>query len=237
MKANKVSLIISSLLVTVLTVAPVWAKTSLPNINDEGMELVKSTRTTTIYADPGTNLGIYKRIWLKDATVAFKKNWQRNQNRHATRGGAFRVKDSDMQRIRQDVATLFREVFTAELINGGYELVDQPGDDVLIVKPAIVDLDVIAPDIQAPGRAYSYSESAGEMTLVLDLYDSVTNDKIVTSRDRKRDYRKGYLEWRTSVNNRATEKRLMSAWARGFRKALDDARALVTNAASVTAPS
>ncbi len=235
MKARRISLLISSLLVAVLAMSPVWAKSNLPNVNDEGMELIKSTRTTTIYADPGADLGIYKRIWLKDATVAFKKNWQRNQNRNATRGGAFRVKDSDMARIRKDVATLFREVFTAELTDGGYQLVEQPGEDVLIVQPAIVDLDVIAPDIQAAGRAFSYSESAGEMTLVLDLYDSVTNDKIVTSRDRKKDYRKGYLEWRTSVNNRATEKRLMSAWARGFRAALDDARASVTSSASVTA--
>jgi len=66
------------------------------------------------------------------------------------------------------------------------------------------------------------------MTLVLELYDSLTNDKIVTARDRKRDYRKGYLQWRTSVNNRAVAKRMMSSWARAFREALDDARASVT---------
>ncbi len=228
MKARNVALILSSLLVASLAVSPVWAKKNLPSINDEGMELIKDTKTATIYADPGADLGIYKRIWLQDVSVAFKKDWQRNQNRNSTRGGAFRVKDSDMARIKQEIATLFKDVFTSQLVAGGYELVDQPGEDVLIVKPAIVNLDVIAPDLMNAGRAYSYSQSAGEMTLELDLYDSLTNDKIVTVRDRKRDFRKGYLEWRTSVNNRAVAKRMITSWAKAFTDALDDARASVT---------
>ena len=95
-----------------LVASPVWAKQDLPAVNEEGMELVKDTRMTTIYADAGADLGIYKRIWLEDASVAFKKNWQRDQNRY-TRSASMRVRDSDVERIQQDVASLFREVFTA----------------------------------------------------------------------------------------------------------------------------
>jgi len=227
MKANRVSLIISSLLVGVLSVSPALAKKSLPAVNDEGMELIKDTKYTTIYADPGADLGIYNQVWLQDASVAFKKNWLRDQNRHR-RSNTNRVRDSDVERIKQDVATLFREVFTAELIDGNYKLVEQAGEDVLIIRPAIVDLDVIAPDLMTAQRTSTYSESAGEMTLELELYDSLTNDKIVTARDRKRDYQRGYVEWRTSVNNRATAKRMMSSWARAFKEQLDDARSSVT---------
>jgi len=227
MKARKTLFIVAGLFLIALASTPVWAKKDLPAVNDDGMELIKDTKYTTIYADPGADLGVYKQIWLQDASVAFKKNWLRDQNRH-TRSTTQRVRDSDVERILLDVATLFREVFTAELVDGGYELVDQAGEDVLIVKPAIVDLDVIAPDIRTVNRSQTYSESAGEMTLELELYDSLTNDKIVTARDRKRDFRHGYLEWRTSVNNRATAKRMMSSWARAFREQLDDARSSVT---------
>jgi len=227
MKARHVSLIVSGLLVATLSASPVWAKKSLPAVNDEGMELIKDTKYSTIYADPGVDLSIYKQILLQDASVAFKKNWLRDQNRHR-RSNTNRVRDSDVERIKQDVATLFREVFTAELVDGGYNLVEQAGEDVLIVKPAIVDLDVFAPDLMTAQRTATYSESAGEMTLVLELYDSLTNDKIVTARDRKRDYQRGYVEWRTSVSNRATAKRMMSSWARAFREQLDDARSSVT---------
>lgn len=220
MKFSKVLFVSAVLLLSMAVALPVLAKKSLPEVNDEGMELVKNSKMTTIYADANADLGIYNRIWLKDATVAFKKNWQRDQNRNT----AMRVQTKDMVKIQQDVASLFNEVFTKELLEGGYELVEEAGDDVLIVVPAIVDLDVIAPDIQRASRTNSYSDSAGEMTLNLELFDSVTNDKIAKATDRKRDYDRGYLEWRTSVNNRSVAKRFMTTWAESLRSVLDDAK-------------
>lgn len=220
MHSNKFLFVILAVAFALATSSPAWAKKSLPAINDEGMELVKDTKMTTVYADPGADLSSYDRIWLHDATVAFKKNWQRDQNR----SNHFKVRTKDMEQIQEDVATLFREVFTQELLDGGYEMAEEIGEDVLIVKPAIVDLDVIAPDVQRTSRNYSYSESAGEMTLNLELFDSLTDDKIARATDRKRDYRRGYMEWRTSVSNRSDARRMMTSWAKAMRSALDEAR-------------
>ena len=220
MNSNKFLYAFLAVLFALATISPVLAKKSLPAVNDEGMELVKDSDLATVYADPGADLSIYNRIWLQDATVAFKKNWQRDQNR----ANRFKVRTEDMDRIQEDVATLFREVFTEELLDGGYELAEEIGDDVLLVKPGIVDLDVIAPDIQRASRTHSYSESAGEMTLNLELFDSLTGDKIAKATDRKRDYRRGYMEWRTSVSNRSDARRMMTSWAKALRSALDEAR-------------
>lgn len=217
---------ILTLLVSVTAISPAWAKKNLPAVNDEGMELVKNSDLATVYADPGADLGIYKRIWLEDATVAFRKNWQRDQNR----GNSLKVKDRDMVRITEDVATLFREVFTKELLDGGYEMAEEEGDDVLIVKPAIVDLDVHSPDIPSANRSETYSRSAGEMTLNLELFDSVTGDKIAKATDRKRDYDRGYMAWRTKVSNRADARRMMEPWAKALRSALDEAKSSTTGA-------
>lgn len=225
MNSNKILFAILAVVFALATSSSVWAKKSLPAINDEGMELVKDSKLATVYADPGADLSIYNRIWLQDATVAFKKNWQRDQNR----SNPFKVRTKDMERIQEDVATLFREVFTKELLDGGYEMTEEIGDDVLLVKPAIVDLDVIAPDIQRTGRTFSYSESAGEMTLNLELFDSLTGDKIAKATDRKRDFQRGYLEWRTSVSNRADARRMMTSWAKALRSTLDEARSATTN--------
>jgi len=225
MITSRISLVIIALVVGISTTSPSFAKKNLPAINDEGMELVKDSELATVYADPGADLSIYKRIWLKDATVAFKKNWKRDQNRTYS----YRVRDSDMDRIQENVATLFREVFTKELLDGGYVMAEEIGEDVLIVIPAIVDLNVISPDIQGPARVNSYSESAGEMTLNLELVDSITNDKIATATDRKSDFRRGYMEWRTRVSNRADARRMMVPWAKALRSALDEARASTSN--------
>jgi hypothetical protein len=74
MDTKRVSLTIFTLLFSVAAISPVWAKKDLPAVNDEGMELVKNSELATVYADPGVDLGIYDRIMLLDATVAFKKN-------------------------------------------------------------------------------------------------------------------------------------------------------------------
>jgi len=222
MYLNKLLFALLVLVLATATTSPAWAKKKLPAINDEGMELVKDSDLATVYADPGADLSIYKRIWLQDASVAFKKNWKRDQNR----SHSLKVRDEDMERIVNDVATLFREVFTEELLEGGYQMAEEAGEDVLMVKPAIVDLDVVAPDIQRTGgRDYSYSESAGEMTLNLELFDSITEDKIAKATDRQRDFRRGYVQWRTNVSNRSDARRMMSSWAKGLRSALDEARA------------
>lgn len=224
MSSSKISFVIITFILCTAAISPAWAKKSLPAVNDEGMELVKDSDLATVYADPGADLSIYKRIWLEDATVTFKKNWQRDQNR----SDPLKVRNDDMERITEDVATLFREVFTRELLDGGYELVEEMGDNVLRVKPAIVDLDIIAPDIQHANRNTTYSESAGEMTLNLELYDAITGDKIAKATDRKRDYRKGYFEWRTSVSNRSDARRMMTSWAKALRSTLDEAKSSTT---------
>ena len=224
MRTIKLPLAILLLLISAVATSPAWAKKDLPAVNEEGMELVKDSELATVYADPGADLSIYKRVRLEDATVAFKKNWQRDQNR----GYSLKIRDSDMERITEDVATVFREVFTKELQDGGYELTEDVGADVLIVKPAIVDLDVTSPDVKSANRSMSYSESAGEMTLNLELFDSITGDKIVKATDRKRDYDHGYMEWRTSVSNRSDARRMMISWAKALRSALDEAKSSAT---------
>ncbi len=221
MNSTRMSLFIFILVMSFTAMSPVWAKKNLPAINDEGMELVKDSNLTTVYADPDADLSIYNRVMLLDATVAFKKNWKRDQNRGAN---PLRVKDRDMVKIQEEVAATFREVFTKELVDSGYAMTDEPGEDVLLVKPAIVDLDVTAPDIQSSTLTRSFSESAGEMTLNLELFDSLTDDKIAKTTDRKRDNYRGYLEWRTSVSNRSDAKRMMRGWAKALTSALDEAR-------------
>ncbi len=224
MKLIKSSIGIITIVLGLTGISPAWAKKSLPEVNDEGMVLVENSKLAVVYADPGADLGIYNRIWLMDAAVAFKKNWQRDQNRTST----FKVKTRDMENIKERVATLFREVFTQQLLEGGYELVEEAGEDVLVVRPAIVDLDVVAPDIRSSTASSSYSQSAGEMTLRLELLDSETGDKIVEATDRKQDYWRGYMELRTRVSNYQDARNMMLPWAKALVEALDEARVLTS---------
>ena len=196
-------------------------KKELPEYTVEGLQLVpNSKKMAVVYAEPGANLSQYERVYLVDPYVAFKKNWQRDQNRTYTN----KIRTSDMDRIKIDVSKLFMEVFTEELENGGYTLATERAEDVLIIKPAIIDLDVTAPDTRSAGRVDTYTRTAGSMTLYLELYDSVTDDLLAKALDAKGDRGDGFASWSTTVSNKAAGRRMMKPWARALREALDEAR-------------
>ncbi len=199
----------------------VTAKEEPPKITVDGLHLIEDSNLALVYAKPGANLSHYKRIYLVDAYVAFKKNWQRDQNRDHSN----KIRASDMERIKSELAELFREVFTKTLEEGGYELVTERADDVLVVRPAIINLDVAAPDTMSAANVRSYSESVGEMTLYVELFDSVTDDIIAKALDAQRDRQTGYFQWQNRVTNKAAANRILKVWAEVLKNGLDQARA------------
>ncbi len=203
-------------------IAPAVAKDEPPEVSLEGLELVEKSRRGEIYSDPDIDWSVYTQIMLDPATVAFRRNWQRDQNRYHS----FKIKTKDMERIKADMSELFSDVFTEELSeNGGYTIADQTGDDIMRIKPAIVDLDVYAPDTMSTvGRTTQFTESAGRMTLKLEIYDSVTGDLIAMLSDRREAPRRGYMQWTSSVSNRAEAQRMLRQWAKDLVKRLDEAR-------------
>ena len=216
-------LMIASLAVTA---GPCAAADDRPEFTLEGLQLIEDSNLALVYAEPGANLARYSRIYLDAPQVAFKKNWKNIQNRY----DAVRVSDGDMDKIKAELSELFMQVFAKTLEDGGYALADGPGDDVLGVKSAIINLDIVAPDVNSPGITRTYSETAGEMTLYMELYDSVSGDLLAKALDRKADRRTGYFQWRNRVTNRAAANRILKAWAGVLKEGLDDARAAAPNA-------
>ena len=197
------------------------SKKEIPEYTVEGLKLVPDTKDIAlVWAEPGANLSQYEKVFLVEPYVAFKKNWQRDQNR--SRG--MKVRTNDMDRIKISVKELFMEVFTEELEKGGYTLATERAENVLIVKPAIIDLNVNAPDVQAAGRTSTYTTSAGSMTLYMELYDSETDDLLAKAMDPTSDRDMGFMQWQTGPANRAAAKRMMQPWAEALRKGLDRAK-------------
>ncbi len=200
------------------------AADDFPDITEDGLHKIKDSDLSLVYAKEGVDLSIYDKVWLVDATVAFKKNWKRDQNRSYS----FKVNAKDMEKMKSELAELFREVFTETLNEAGHELVDEAAEDVLVVRPAIVNLDVTAPQTLSASRSYQLAESAGEMTLYIELYDSVTGDILVKALDRRADRRSAFFEWQTKSSNRAAAKRLLTDWADTLSAALADAQSTAT---------
>ena len=218
---KKLLIILSFILLATISVTTIAkSKKDLPEYTVEGLKRVTDPKDLAIvYAEEGADLSQYERVYLVEPYVAFKKNWQRDRNR-----GTIKVRTSDMDRIKVSVKEIFMEVFTEELEKGGYELANERAEDVLIVKPAIIDLNVNAPDVRTAGRTNTYTDNAGSMTLYIELYDSETDDLLAKALDPTADRQAGFMQWQTGPANRAAGKRMMRPWAEALRKGLDRAR-------------
>jgi hypothetical protein len=97
---------------------------------------------------------------------------------------------------------------------------DSGGPDVLILRPGLINIRVNAPDLMSAGRSTSYVESAGSMTLYLELYDSVSNTILARVADGQADP-STYGQRSSSVTNRAAAERMMRGWADELRSRLD----------------
>ena len=216
-------LIILTLLISGLVSVAAIAedKFEIPEYTVEGLKLVPDTKGIGyVWAEIGADLTQYERIYLLEPEVAFKKNWQHDHNRTSVN----KVRNNDMERIKKEVSKLFTEIFTEELESGGYTLANERAHDVLIVKPAIVNLVVNVPDDRMGGTTRTITRSAGAMTLYLELYDSETDDLLAKALDPTQDRGDGFSQWTNSVSNRTAAKRMMKPWAEALRKGLDEAR-------------
>lgn len=183
----------------------------------DNLKPVENARVAHAFIDPNADFSVFKRVAILDPYVAFRSNWQRDQNRSRTRN----VSSNDMTRIKGDVATLFKEVFTERLNNAGYEVVDVAAEDVLLLRPAIIDLDIAAPDTQTAGRNRTFTADAGAATLYIELFDSISGQIIGRAADRRVARSGGTVNWSNRVTNSAEARRMFGRWADQLTTFLD----------------
>src|SRR4029077_14018369 len=203
--------------------APLWGKEPPPKVSSDGLELKKQTDRRLVYVKPGADFSQYKRVAILDCHVEFSKDWLRSYN-NSQSDPSRQVGDKDIQRAKTDLAAQFKKVFTDELQGaGGYQVSDTAAPDVLVLRPGLINIQVSAPDLMAPGRSVTYAQSAGQMTLYLELWDSATNTILARVVDTRADPQ-AYGQRSSSVSNRAAAARIMKSWAVGLHNALDAAR-------------
>ena len=195
------------------------AKKTAPQSTEDGLELKKQTRQRLVYLRPGATFTQYNRVALLDCYVEFSKTWLRDYNRSAN--VSRRISASDLERARTNLAMQLKKVFTEELTRGGYQVSDTITPDTLTLRPALVNIEVSAPDLMTPGRTVVYVRSAGKMTLYLELWDGTTNTLLARVVDAQADSGT-YGGMRTnSVTNRAAADRILRIWAEELHKKLD----------------
>jgi len=194
-----------------LLAACATTKPGFPPVSSDGLHLMPDTKLAAVYMKPGADLGQYDKIALLEAYVSFAKNWQRDYNEEATFEN--RVTDKDMQKIRKNMAQEFTREMTRVLTADGRQMVTKGGTGVLILRPAIINLKITAPDLMTPDMEQTFVASAGSMTLYMELLDGKTGDLIARVIDPEAADNAGMVQIANSVTNTADFDRIVRRWA------------------------
>ena len=196
---------------TALTVAVTPLAAQEGEANWDGLVKVESKKLDEVYLLPQADFREYTKVMLDQTEVAFRKNWQRDQNRERL-DLSNRVSDADARRILDDAQKGFQKYFEEAYVKDGYQVVTTPGPDVLRISTAIVNLDVTAPDTMSPNRGRTFSRDAGEATLVIEARDSLTGELLGRALDNRETSDMGpYV--RNSVTNAAAFEQVFRRWA------------------------
>jgi hypothetical protein len=200
---------------------PATAADAPPATTEDGLQLQpQKSKHRVVYLKPGATFNQYQRVAILDALVEFEKDWQKDYNRSQV-GLEGRVSDADVERMKSGLAAEFKKVFTDELQNkGGYQVVDTAAPDVLVLRPALLNVEVNAPDIMRPGINATVVRSAGQMTLFLELWDSSTNTLLARIMDAEADD-DAFAKQANRVTNTQAADRILRDWAHELRERLD----------------
>ena len=136
----------------------------------DGLVKVKNSRFQAAWVKRGTDFSKYKRLMVLPAEIAYKK--PPTTNKFADDN--FALDDRQTKKLRD----ILRDVFQDELVEkGGWQIADAPAPDVLLVKGGLLDLIVhVPPPKTTSARGGTWVSSYGEMTLVVQFYDSQTRE-------------------------------------------------------------
>jgi hypothetical protein len=204
----------------------VGCATSTPTINTsadaeqtfDGLFPVEGGRMDLAWARADFNIEQYSKVMLEGVGVEYRPG---GSTRSTMRGSGseshFELTPAQKERFEQEMA----DAFTEELANGEhFEIVTEPGPEVLLIRGALLDVvSFVPPDIN--GRGDVFLSRVGEITLVLEMRDSVSNTILLRAIDRRAAENVTGGSRSNSVTNAAEVRRVARAWARIVREALD----------------
>ena len=184
----------------------------------DGLARVKNAKVGGAWMRPDFNLDGYHKVMLIGAGIEYRPV-KPVPKAAASTASAFPLTPEQKERLRTTVG----EAFRAELAQSkNFQLVDEPGPDVLTIWGGLIDVvSYVPPD--TVGRGNIYLRSIGEATLVVELRDSESNAVLVRIVDRRAAQNVGGIARSSSVTNWSEVQQVARAWAGRLREALDDA--------------
>ncbi|MDH4165525.1 MAG: DUF3313 domain-containing protein [Gammaproteobacteria bacterium] len=183
----------------------------------DGLDYRPGQESGALYVRPGAQSMAYRTVMVDPLAVAIPEHWYPVGGTSEHLGtGPRKLSSSELQHIKDTLAGRFRYLFVAELTDGGYRVVERPGDDTVRVSPGLADV-----YMNTPERSLTARRRADSMTLVMDVRDATTGELLARLVDRQKGVM-GALQFPNTVANSVDFRRAVEAWAQRLRAGLDE---------------
>jgi hypothetical protein len=178
-------------------------------VNIEGLQRVSARNFEAAFVRPGVRFADYTKLMVDELELAFRTP-DREQNQ-------FALGEDQKTRFRAAMATAFGEELGKLQ---AAEIATAPGPDVLALHVRVQDIVARAPGrrVGGAGRAGFAMETVGEMTLVMELRDSESNEVLVRVFDRRAVEGAAMLSGNGVVSTWEGVERLVRRWASRSRE-------------------
>ena len=186
----------------------------------DGLYPVKNVKADEAWARPDIDLSQYTKIMAVRAEVQYRTAVNQGKTQaDRTRGGPYFIDAATRTQFEALVSQTFREELGK---SERYEMVDEPGPDVLLVSGSLLDVASFVPESPTGMNAGAAIRKIGEATLVLELRDSESGTALARSIDRRAaENYGGQMQSSNSVSNTYEVTRLLKFWAERLREGLD----------------
>jgi hypothetical protein len=215
---------VSFLLFSGCTSTPEFQSGPDAEVTHDGLTRLDKTVMDAVWARTDIELSGYSKVMLEGIGVEYRPAKGPYSGRagtgtmRRTTQAEFQLDDETKALVQEEIAGAFVEELAQ---SERYEIVDQPGPDVLKVRVGLLDVVSMVPP-ESVGRVSVYLDRVGEATLVLELRDSESNAILARAVDRRAAERSaGNLMESNRVTNRVEVRRLGRSWAGIVRRGLE----------------
>lgn len=193
----------------------------------DGLTKLDKTILDVVWGKTDIDLAGYDKIMLERVGVSFRPSTGPYSGRAGSGTRTTSTRSRDGYQLDEETKAIVIEeldqAFTEELSSSdAYEIVEEPGPDVLTLRVGLIDVVSQVPP-EPIGRSQIYLSSVGEATLVMELRDSMSNAILLRAVDRRA------AEPATAVvpppsnvvSNRFEVRRLGRRWASILKNALE----------------
>ena len=197
---------------------------SAPVVTSDGLVSEPSGKFDELYLRPKAELSAYRRVMVEPVPVRFASDYlTRQHGLNHLLAQPLQKPHLDPEIVAQDMSALMQLSLLDAFRAANYEIVSDPGPDVMRVSARIDELYINAPDALSSSVRATFNRDTGQATLLLDVADSVSGKVLARVVHRNIVREVGRANMANDTTNRFWFETAFRRWAKNVTTALSDA--------------